>query len=133
MALLPTLTEGTVVSALPASPGRSIPERVLEAELAVIGCLDAAVLHDPFWESITLHHDGADLCLAVVNLVEYEPHARSGGEFGVDLVHAVRDQIELLRQWGTACGTPGAGIVTVYRDSVDASGEPSRWAPSLAA
>jgi hypothetical protein len=83
MALLPTPTEGTVMSALSASPDRSIPELVLEAELAVIRCLYAAVLHDPFWESITIHHDGAELFIAVVNLAEYEPHTRSGAAFGV--------------------------------------------------
>ncbi|WP_108250727.1 hypothetical protein [Planctomonas deserti] len=125
-----------------ASAGRSIPELVLEAELAVIRCLYAAVMHDPFWESITVRYDEPEPTIAVVNLIEYEPHTRSGGDFGVELLHAVHREIELLREWRPATGDVVSavsarvgrpGILTVFRDSVSATGEPTRLPSAHAA
>ncbi|MFD3444071.1 hypothetical protein ACFDTO_05660 [Microbacteriaceae bacterium 4G12] len=118
-----------------ASPGPSIPELVLDAELAVIRCLYAAVMHDPFWESITVRYDDAEPTIAVVNLVEYEPHTRSGDDFGVELLHAVHREIELLREWRPAASAEGdavsvrlgrPGMLMVFRDSVSATGEATR-------
>jgi hypothetical protein len=125
------------MSAPPASAGPSIADLVLEAESAIIRCLYSAVVHDPFWESITIRFDGPDLTIAVVNLVEYEPHSRSSGEFGAELLHPVHGEIEFLRGSSCAAGeTPGRahpGIVTVYRDSVSPTGEPARLRVSPAA
>jgi len=122
---------------LTASADRSIAELALEAELAVIRCLHAAAVHDPFWESITVRHDGPEATLAVVNLVEYEPHARAGGAFGAELLSAVQREVEFLRQCKTADDgrrvTVDPVLVTVYRDSVTTGGEPAPAPAALAA
>ncbi len=121
----------------------SIPEHVLEAQLAVLRCLYSAVLHDPFWESITIRYDEPEVAIAVVNLVDYEPHSRLDGDFSAEhLLQAVRGEIELLREWfvlaGVAAeaagsGSPRPGLLTVYRDGVPAAGEPPRVRTSRAA
>ena len=125
------------MSAPTASLDRSVAEPVLEAELAVIRCLHAAVVHDPFWESVTLRHEGPELTITVVNLVDYEPHTRSDGDFGPQLLHPVQREIELLRRF-RATGDDvevivNPVLVTVYRDSVPGAGEPTPSRPSLAA
>ncbi len=115
------------MSAFTASTDRSIADLVLEAELAIIHCLYSAVVSDPFWESITVRFTEAGFAIAVVNLVEYEPDSRSRGEFGGELLHPVSGEIEFLRQRCSArigvSGIAHPGIVTIYRDSLPATGD----------
>ncbi len=120
-----------------ASARPSFAELVLEAELTVIRCLHAAAVQDPFWESITVRHEGPEATLTVVNLVEYEPHTRSRSAFGAELLSAVQREVELLRQCRTANDdltvTVNPVLVTVYRDSVTSGGDPAPLPTALAA
>ena len=105
----------------PSLTDAALAERVMHAEMVIIGHVRSLALHDPFWESIAIHYASDEVAVTVVNLVEYAEDARSGARFGPELLHDVRDHIAFLRaNAGSAASDravrPRIPLLVVYRD-----------------